>query len=253
MQSPSNIRRNSTNNNELKITNENTDDIQIPPPSYTSVIYKLENPSFQNDNNFLPLPPSYTDVNNPHVFYINNYPGPPLEDGIVQISSSNPILIHQPMIISRPLSKRMRIYFNVNTLLMILFGIVIIGLQIGLIVTHSIVFYYYGFWAGGGIICVGACTIIFSNRSHQFNLVKYFHSYVWQTVFFAVVLGFGIIVVSVDKCDDNLSASDINNGACKHSYSLLNGLLLGFVSLTFLQSLINTLILGTIKNRRMNI
>ncbi|CAF2357161.1 unnamed protein product [Rotaria sp. Silwood2] len=253
MQSPSNIIRNPTFSSELKSINGNNDDNQAPPPSYTSIIYKLENPSYQHDNNFFPLPPSYTDVNSPTIFYINNYPGPPLEDGIVQMNSSDPIALNQSRTTGYFLSKRMQTYFNINAVLMILFGIVTIGLQIGLIVTHSIVFYYYGFWAGAVIICLGICTIIFNTRSQQCNIVKYFHSYAWETVFIAVVLGFGIIIIAVDTCDDNLSTTDDNSGRCKHSYKQLNGLLIGFIAVTFLQTFINTLILTVMKRRVMRI
>jgi hypothetical protein len=245
MQQTSNIRRDSVSS-ESKNVNENTDDNQPPPPSYPSAIYKLENYDAR------PPPPSYSDANNPSVTYINNYPGPPLTDGTVQIVTSNPHSVIRQIPTGSYLSKKMRIYLTCNGILTIFFGLVIIGLQIGLLASHSIVYYYYGFWAGAIIISIGISTIIFKNRYQTYNYEKYFRSFIVQAIFIAVVFSFGIIIISTDTCDDKTFENDgdgDNDDTCKSSYKILNGFLLTIIALAFLQSLINTLIIGILKRR----
>jgi hypothetical protein len=241
MQPSSNIRRDSTNS-ESKNSNENHDDTQSSPPTYRTAIEKLEN------SNHLPsLPPSYTDINDPSVIYINNYPGPPLTDGTVQIVTSNHNSINPEIPIGNILSKKMRLYLTINGGITIFFGLLAIGLQIGLLASHSMVYYYYGFWAGALIISTGISTIMFNNRYRTYDLAKYFRSFLCQVMFVAVVFGFGIIIISTDTCDDD-DTSD-NDDACKHSYKILNGFLLTVIALTFLQSIINTIIIGYLKRR----
>jgi hypothetical protein len=241
MQPISSIRRNSTNS-ESKNINEN----QSSPPTYRSVIEK-----FENYDQFSSLPPNYTDINDPAVFYINNYPGPPLSDGIVQITTTNTHSINPDIPRAGFLSKKMRIYLVINGAITIVFGLIIIGLQIGLLASHSIVYYYYGFWAGVLIISIGLSIIMFSKRYRTYDLAKYFRSFICQTVFVAVVFGFGIIIILTDTCDDQISDDDENDDACKHSYKILNGFLITVIALTFLQSILNTLIIGYLKRREL--
>jgi hypothetical protein len=243
MQPATNIRR------ESKTSNENTDDTEVSPPSYPSVIYKLKNYSSQNYGDFPPPPPDYSDANNPSVVYINNYPGPPLTDGVVQISTSNNIPMNHEIAMRNSLSKRIRIYLTINGVITILFGFTIIGIQSGLLASHSIAYYYYGFWAGAIIVSIGISTILFTNRYRSYDLRKYLRSFVFQTVFVAVVFGFGIIIILTDTCVDDTSEFDGNDDACKNSYKILNGFLIAIIVLTFLQSIINTFIIGFIKRR----
>lgn len=247
MQSPSNVQRSSTAN-ERKNTNDSTDDSLPPPPSYPSVIYKSENFPVQNYGD-QPPPPSYADLNHPSVIYINNYPGPPLTDGVVQIVTSNQTPSSQYAAVDNMLSKRMRIYLWVNGIFTIICGIVAIGIQIGLVASHSIVYYYYGFWAGILIISVGIGTLLFNNRYRRHDTTKYFRSFIWQTAFIAVVFGFGIIIILTDSCDGDQAANDGNDDACRRSYKVLNGLLIGIISIAFVQSIINTIIIAVLKRR----
>ncbi|CAF1087837.1 unnamed protein product [Adineta ricciae] len=249
MQSPSNVRRNSTAS-ERKSINESTDDSQPPPPSYPSVIHKLENFPLHNYND-QPPPPSYADLNNPSVIYINNYPGPPLTDGVVQIVTSNQTPSNQHGTTDNILSKRMQVYLWLNGIFTIIFGISAIGIQIGLVASHSIVYYYYGFWAGILIISIGIGTLLFNNRYRRYETTKYFRSFVWQTAFIAVVFGFGIIIILTDSCDGEQSENDGNDDACKRSYKVLNGLLIAVISIAFVQSIINTIIIAVLKRRYM--
>ena len=188
MQAISTIPSDSTNS-ELKMTNENHDDSPTPPPPYRNVMDKLK-----NDNYFSTLPPSYTDINSPAVVYINNYPGPPLSDGVVQITtartqSSAPNLPQENI-----LSRKMRMCLVINGIITICLGVIAVGLQIGLLASHSIVYYYYGFWAGALIISIGISTIMFNNRYRGYNISKYFRSFICQSIVVAVVLGFGFIM-----------------------------------------------------------
>jgi hypothetical protein len=243
MQSSSNLPVDSANN-EVKNTNENHDDPQAPPPTYRSIIDKLE-----NYNDLTSLPPTYTDITNPSVVYVNNYPGPPLTDGVVQIITSNHNSVNQDIPIGNILSKKMRTYLAISGIITIVFGLIAIGLQIGLLASHSIVYYYYGFWAGTLIISIGISTIMLNNRYRTYDLSKYFRSFICQAVFLAVVFGFGIIIILTDTCDEDTSDDDGNDDACKHSYKILNGFLLTVIGFTFVQSIINTLIIGYLKRR----
>jgi hypothetical protein len=245
MQTLSNIRRDSISS-ESKNTN---DDIQ--PPPYPSVIYKVGNYSHQNHDGTTPPPPSYSDINDPSAVYINNYPGPPLTDGVVQIVTSNSNSNVRRTTVENVLSERVRRYLTFNGILTILFGLIVIGLQIGLIASHSIVYYYYGFWAGALIISIGISTIMFNSRYQAYDLRKYLRSFVWQAVFVAVVFGFGIIIILTDTCDNQKSENDGNDDSCQQSYKILNGFLLTIIALAFLQSIINTFIIAILKRRYM--
>jgi hypothetical protein len=242
MQPVSNIRRNSTNSDVKTTSNEN----QSSPPTYRSVIEK-----FENYNQFPALPPDYTDINSPAVVYINNYPGPPLTDGVVQINTTNTRPVNPDVLRVGFLSKKMRMYLIISGIITICFGLIAIGLQIGLLASHSLVYYYYGFWAGVLIISIGLSTIMFSNRYRTYDLAKYFRSFICQAVFVAVVFGFGIIIIVTDTCDEQTSDNDDTDDACKHSYKILNGFLITIIALTFLQSILNTLIMGNLKRREL--
>jgi hypothetical protein len=242
MQPSSNIRRDSTGS-ETKNPIENNDEL-APPPTYRSFISKSEN------YGELPvLPPSYTDINDASVVYINNYPGPPLTDGIVQITTSNLAPSNQQIPRENFLPKKIRTYLGINGAITIIFGLIAIGLQIGLLASHSLVYYYYGFWAGVLIITIGISTIMCTNRYRTYDLAKYLRSFICQAIFLAVVFGFGIIIILTDTCDESPSESDGNDDACRHSYKILNGFLLTVIGLTFLQALINTLIIGYLKRQ----
>ena len=235
------IRRDSMES-ELKTTNESQDDTQ--PPPYQTVIHKLE-----NSNHSSSLPPSYTEIDDPSVVYINNYPGPPLADGVVQLSTTDHRSSYPESPEENSQSKKLRIYFIVCGVITIFFGLIAIGLQIGLLASHSIVYYYYGFWAGALIICIGSSTIMLNNRHQTYDLTKYLHSFICQAIFVAVVFCFGIIIIVTDTCDEKNSESDGNDDACKHSYRILNGFLVAVIALTFVQSVINTLFIGYLKRQ----
>ncbi|CAF0816093.1 unnamed protein product [Adineta ricciae] len=226
MQSPSNVRCNSTPS-ERKNTNESTDDSQPPPPSYPSVIHKLENFPLHNYND-QPPPPSYADI-----------------------VTSNQTPSNQYATADNILSKRARVYLWLNGIFTIIFGISAIGIQIGLVASHSIVYYYYGFWAGILIISIGIGTLLFNSRYRRHETTKYFRSFIWQTAFIAVVFGFGVIIILTDSCDGEESENDGNDDACKRSYKVLNGLLIAVISITFVQSIINTIIVAVLKRQYM--
>ncbi|CAF3410871.1 unnamed protein product [Rotaria socialis] len=245
MQSHSSITQDSATS-EQKSINENSADFQVPPPSYTSVIYKLENSTDENGESLSTQPPSYANIQNPSVFYISNYPGPPLDDGVVQIVTSNPVAAHQTAPIGLVLSKKMRIYLNINGVLMICFGMIIVGLQIGLMSAYSMAYYYYGFWAGAIIIFMGMYGLVLNRRSRHIDIRKYFRSHLWQPIFVVIVFGASLFIVLADRCDDKISNID---GVCPHSYETLNTLLITVIALTFIQSIINTIVSTVIQRR----
>lgn len=246
MQAISTGRRDS-NDSELKTSSENHGGSPTPPPPYRTVIDKLK-----NDNNPPSLPPSYTDINNPSVVYINNYPGPPLSDGVVQISTANAHSFNPHLSGGSFLSRKIRTYLVINGAITIVFGLIAIGLQIGLLASHSIVYYYYGFWAGALIMSVGISTIMFNNRYGSCDSTKYFRSFLCQSVLVAVVFGFGLIIILTDTCDNPPSESDGNDDACKNSYKLLNSFLVTVIALALAQSILNALIIGCLKRRDSN-
>ncbi|CAF1602070.1 unnamed protein product [Rotaria magnacalcarata] len=245
MQSLSNITQDSTTS-EQKSINENIDDFQGPPPSYTSVIYKPENSTDENGESLSTQSPGYANIQNPSVFYINNYPGPPLDDGVVQVTTSNPVAAHQTVPIDLILSKRMRIYSNISAVLMICFGVITVGLQIGLISVYSMTYYYYGLWAGAIVLCIGVCGLLLNRRSRHIDVAKYFRSYIYPPIFLVIVFVMGLFIILTDLCDDKISNTD---GAYPHSYEVLNGLLLAVIGLAFILSIINIIVLAVIKRR----
>lgn len=247
MQPSSDTRRVSASS-ETKSVTEANDDTQALPPSYPSAVFKLKNlpsPSFDDR----PPPPSYLHANDPTVVYINNYPGPPLTDGVVQINTSGHAVGSTHGVPNIPLSRKMRLYLSITGGTTIVLGLVIIGIQVGLVASHSAVHYYYGFWAGVLIISIGICTILFNNRFQTNDTAKYFRSSLWQTVFVAVVFGFGVIIIVTDSCDEGSSSSDENENACTPSYEILNGFLIAAIALTFVQSIINTVVIAVLKRR----
>ncbi|UJR22742.1 hypothetical protein I4U23_025774 [Adineta vaga] len=213
--------------------NENTDRIELPPPPpYTSAFYKTD--EYIPDTH---PPPTYTDVNGQSVVYINNYPGPPLTDGCVDINPEVPSVNSENI-----LSKKIRIYLFINGIITILLGLGAIGIQIGMLASHSIIYYYYGFWAGVLLASIGINTIVlFRSHFHKIYL-KLSHVFFWQTIFVGIILSIGIVIILTDKCDDN--NTDIDNTkspSCKSSYKILNGSLIAVFAVGFLQSIINTL------------
>ncbi|CAF0833750.1 unnamed protein product [Adineta ricciae] len=211
------------------------------PPPYTAAVEKLS--EFNQDLN---PPPIYTDINGQSVTYINNYPGPPLTDGCIdmvsEVRSSSPENI---------MPKKTRIYLLINGLLTIFFSLAAVGLQIGILTLHSIIYYYYGFWAGAFLICMGVNTIFMYRHHSRKTYSNLFHAFFWQMILIGVVLGIGVIIILTDKCNDNNtdSASPSRDPSCEVSYKALNGFLIGIFALAFLQSVFNTLVFGTLKRR----
>ena len=246
MQSSSSASHTSTSR-ELKPTRSDHADTPPLPPPYPSVIYKVSDyPSTHYDD--ASAPPSYADVNSPSVVYINNYPGPPLTDGAtVQIQTNGHGSIEQPMRLDTRPSRRMRCFIIINGILTIIFGLVIVGLQIALIASHSIVYYYFGFWAGALIVSIGISTLMFYSRYHTYDLSRYFRSFIWQSIFVAIVFTIGIIIILTDACDDKPSDRRADTDTCHRSYKILTSFQLAVLGLVLLQSLVNVAIIGTLK------
>ncbi|CAF1085981.1 unnamed protein product [Adineta steineri] len=223
-----------------RTNNENSDRSELPPPPpYTSVIYKTDNHNFDSN-----LPPNYSDAIGQSVVYINNYPGPPITDGYVQTTQDN-ISTHQENF----MSKTTRIYLIVNALIMILFGLICVGIQIGILTSHSIIYYYYGFWGGGFLVGIGITILILFKRRNQIDYTNIFYSFFWHTIFVGIVFAVGLVIVFTDKCDDNATENVSNSQMCRHSYKLLNGILLGSFALALVQSITNTIVFGCLKRR----
>jgi hypothetical protein len=217
-----------------RISSESSENNQLPPPPpYATVIYKIDE---------LIPPPAYSDVEAQSMTYINNYPGPPLTDGQVQgtqnLSSNIP---------ETRQTKNVRSYLIVNGIITILFGTIIIGIQIGILATNSIIYYYYGFWGGAIIISFGIGSILFRKRGYTIDYQKLFHSFFWQMILIGIVFAIGIVIVLTDKCDDNATENDGTNQPCKHPRKILNGLLLAMFASTFALSIINVIIFGCLK------
>jgi hypothetical protein len=213
---------------------ENSENIQLPPPPpYATLIYKIDET--------IP-PPAYSDVDTQSLTYINNYPGPPLTDGQVQGSQTPPMDIPETR-----REKAVRVYLIINGIITILFGAAVIGIQIGILVTNSIIYYYYGFWGGAIIISFGIGSILFRKSRHSIDYHKLFHSFFWQMVLVGVVLAIGIVIVLTDKCDDNATEDNDMPQPCKQSRKIFNGFLLAIFSSTFALSIINAIIFGCLK------
>ena len=246
MQPSSSASHNSTSH-ELKPTRSDQADSPSLPPPYPSVIYKISDysPAHYNDAS---APPSYADVNSPSVVYINNYPGPPLTDGAtVQIQTNGHRFTEQLTTIDARPSRRLQRFVIINGVLTIIFGLVIAGLQIALIASHSIVYYYFGFWAGALIVSIGISTLMFYSRHQTYDLQRYFRSFLWQTIFVAIVFVIGIIIILTDTCDDKASNRSSDTDACHRSHKILNGFQLAVLGLVLLQSFVNVAIIGILK------
>jgi len=220
-----------------RTNNENNDSTEYPPPPpYATVVYKIDDYDFDTNP-----PPDYLDVDTQSVVYINNYPGPPLTDGQVQGVRNNTSVNHENLI-----SRKVCIYLLLNGLITILFGFAAIGLQIGIVVSNSITYYYYGFWGGAVLLSTGLSTAVLYNHHYRIDYLKLFHSFFWQMMIAAVLFGIGIVIIITDTCDDN---SADNGSQCKNSYKILNGFLLGIFGLALLQSGLNACVFGILKRR----
>lgn len=220
-----------------RINHENSDLSQIPPPPYTSVVYKLN----ESDQQGI-FPPAYSDIDGQSITYVNNYPGPPLSDGHVRTNDAISIYHAQTR-----RSKNIRLYLIINGILTLLIGIAIVGIEIGILVTDSIIYYYYGFWGGAIIIMLGIGDILLGRKRHSNDYNKIFRSFFWQMILVAIILGAGITIIVTDRCNDN---GTINHGEympCKQSHKILDGCLLGLFAFTFLLSVINTILFGFLK------
>lgn len=234
---------------EVKLANDMQDDTQPPPPTYQSVIYKVGDYSSSTSYDARPAPPSYSDVNPTSVVYINNYPGPPLTDGTVQIITAPPACTDQQRSTETFLTKKLRLFSIISGIITIVLGLLTIGLQVGLIVSNSMLYYYFGFWSGALILSIGISTLMFNGGHHAYNLRRYFRSFIWQAIFIGIVLCLGIIIFVTDKCDKKSSDTDSNDDKCNSSYKILNGFLLGIIGVTLLQSIVNILIVAVVRRR----
>jgi hypothetical protein len=217
-----------------RISNEN--DQLPPPPPYATAIYKLD----EADYNTIP-PPAYSDVDAQSITYINNYPGPPLTDGQVQAIQNPPSNIQETR-----RTKNVRIHLMISGILTILFGIISIGIQIGILATNSIIYYYYGFWGGAIIISFGIGSILFQRRRYSIDYLKLFRSFFWQMVLIGIVFSIGIVIILTDKCDDDATEND-GITQCRHSRKILNGFLLATFASAFVLSIINVIIFAIFK------
>lgn len=219
-----------------RTNNENNDTAELPPPPpYTTVIYKTDDYDFDGNP-----PPNYADVGQ-SVVYINNYPGPPLTDGQVQTSLDNVSTNHESII-----SKKVCIYLLVNGCITILLGLAAVGLEIGIVVSNSIIYYYFGFWGGALVIGIGISTVLY--HRYRINHIKMFQSFFWQMIVIAVIFGIGIVIILTDKCDD-ISTDSTGDRQCRESYKILNGFLLGTFAMALLQSIVNVIVFGIMKKR----
>ena len=220
-----------------RINNEIADSPQIPPPPYTTVVYKLNEHTGHGI-----FPPAYSDIDAQSITYVNNYPGPPLTDGHVQTNGEISInYVHTRR------SKTIRLYLIINGIVMILIGMAIVGIEIGILVTDSIMYYYYGFWGGAIIISLGVGDVLLSKQRHFSDQRKVFRSFFWQMILTAVVLGVGVAIVLTDRCNDSGTESHGVYAPCKRSHRILDGCLLGMFALSFLLSIINTIFFGFFK------
>jgi hypothetical protein len=223
--------------NEINTSNSNR--IQLPaPPPYTAVVNKIS----ENDLDRV-LPPSYSDIDNQSVTCINNYPGPPLiRDGHGQVVQEDISINYNTTTI-----KKIHIYLIVNGIMTILFGITAIGIEIGILASNSIIYYYYGFWGGGFLICIGLSTIILYKNSHNVDYDKFFRSFFAQMILTGTTFAVALIIVLTDTCDDNATEDDGQNRSCKHSYKILNSFFMVCFALAFLQAIISVIIFGILK------
>ena len=213
------------------------------PPPYTSIVYKI------NDNPFdQTAPPAYDDVTQLSVTYINNYPGPPLTDGHVQIptliSSGNQHSI---------LSKRFHRYLIITGLITILLGFAAVGIQIGIIVSKSILYFYYGFWGGAVILSIGLNTLFMYNHTRTWDYVRLFRSFVWQTIVVGIIFAIGVIIIVTDRCNDSGTEDQGASSTCQHSSRFFNGFLITVFALALAQSVLNSILSRALQYRHTRI
>ncbi|CAF1467213.1 unnamed protein product [Rotaria sordida] len=208
-----------------------------PPPPYNWVVYKI------NENEFDRIQSStHFDVNNQSFIDFNNYSGPPLADGHIQVDENNLLTNHDNII-----PKKIRIYLILNGIITIIFGLISIGIQISLIASNLILYYYYGFWGGLFLIIIGLNTSALYSYHRRIYYSKFFRSFLWQSIFVGILLALGIIIILTDTCNDNTIKNDDGNHLCKHSYKILNRFLLGTFALIFLQAIVNGIIFFILK------
>ncbi|CAF1259284.1 unnamed protein product [Rotaria sp. Silwood1] len=220
-------------NNEINNSSESP-----PPPPYNSLVYKKDDDEFDRIQSS-----TYFDNSNQPFVYFNNYPGPPLTDGHVQIDQINQSINHDHII-----SKNIRIYLILNGIITIICGFISIAIQISIIASHLIIYYYYGFWGGLFLIFIGLSTIALYNH-HRTDYSKLSYLFFWQSAFVGILLGVGIIIILTDKCNDKTTENDNDDHKCRNSYRVLNGFLLGTFAVIFLQSIIHGLIFLILKRK----
>ena len=159
-----------------RINSGNDGSTQLPaPPPYTTVVYKIDENEFDRNP-----PPRYSDVSNQSVVYINNYPGPPLTDGHVHVVQDNTAINHDNIV-----SNKIRTYLLLNGLITMLFGTIAVGVQIAIIASNSIIYYYYGFWGGALVIGIGLSSAVLYNHRRRTSYAKLFHSFFFASCTFS--------------------------------------------------------------------
>lgn len=203
------------------------------PPSYNVAIYKAEN-SFES-------PPTYSTLNDNSIGFSNNYPGPPITDGTVQIidrnqcssSSTNQTNLHAII------RQRLNHFLIINTFIWILLGIVVIGLQILLVATQSVVYYYFGFWSGTLLITVGIANLLAKRSGRNLNFKNLLYWFILQMILVGSIFGIGVAILLTDGCDDNSLGNDSPTSPCSHSYMVVNIILCVIVGFGTLQSIVD--------------
>lgn len=215
--------------------NNNSDELTTAPPSYASLVYKADENEFDYNS-----PPSYSDVNNPSsIVYINNYPGPPSTDGIVQVLTE-PISAAEIR-----LAKSICIYLIIIGIITLLCGLATIGLQIGMLVRHLTQYYYYGFWGGIIIVSIGFNTLAFLRHRYTTTIYQIFRASIWQMLSVLIVFTIGMIILLTDKCHTTESESS----SC-HPLKIFNGFLFGIFAFQLVLSIIHLLIFSFLKREQ---
>lgn len=233
---------------ETKTTNEINGDNQLPPPTYNSAIQKLSAESLNSSATF-PAPPNYSDIDFSSVVYINNYPGPPSAEGIVQIVTYPEANVIEQSTVSTVANRRIRRFLFFNGIATTILGIFAIVLQIVLVTTHSTLYYYMGFWAGALILSLGISTFVLNNRHATANLRKLFRSFLWQGLFIGVIFIIGLIIILTNQCRKRSSISTSTYGPCDNTDEYLNAFLLAIIGLSLLQTMIILLVIGIARRR----
>lgn len=233
---------------ETKTTNEINDDSQLPPPTYNSVLQKLSAETL-NSSAAITEPPNYSDINFNSVVYINNYPGPPSGEATVQIITYPEPNVVEQSVVSTVANKRIRRFLCCNGFVITILGVIAIILQIVLIVSHSPVYYYLGFWAGALIISLGISTCVLNNRHATENLRKLFRSFIWQGLFIAVVFIIGLIIILTDTCRKNRPTLTSASAHCYFSDEIVNAFILSIIGLVLLLMIIILIVIGIARRR----